>query len=224
MEGEKKIAVKARDFRAAKDLQKNIAELQQKLVEQTSLKKEKEDQLKLELDQLDAQQTDYEKMEQDLKLKTQELDLERQQKILARITALQVLLRSMKKKPDVTQFQITTLEIKLNIERSKITYICLEYDLPFPAENPLPLEEAEILPNVVVKENQAEEKKEGEEIVLESGLVVDETHVTPFVTPIVSTEVQQPPVHEQEHEHVVTNQKTKKTKKAEQKKKNFTNE
>jgi len=86
-------------------------------------------------------------------------------------------------------------------------------------ENPLPLEEAEILPNVVVKENQAEEKKEGEEIVLESGLVVDETHVTPFVTPIVvSTEVQQPPVHEQEHMQVVNNQKIKNTKKAEQKK------
>jgi len=49
--------------------------------------------------------------------------------------------------------------------------------------------------------------------------------VTPFVTPIVvSTEVQQPPVHEQEHMQVVNNQKIKNTKKAEQKKNNFANE
>jgi len=89
---------------------------------------------------LDAQQNEYDTMEGDLKLKTRELDLERLQKILSRITSLQVAIRSAKKNHNSTEFQIINLETRLSIERAKVSYICLLYDMPLPNEHPLPSE------------------------------------------------------------------------------------
>jgi len=140
MESEKKLAVKIRDFRAAKDLQKSIAEVQLKLEEQNNLIHEKQDQLQKALWELDAQQNEYDKMESDIKLKTHEIDIEKLQKILSRIESIQILIQNSKKKPDFNQYQNMTLEIKLSIERAKVTYICLLYDIPAPQEKIIPPE------------------------------------------------------------------------------------